>query len=141
LFAYFLYLGFLYQLLFYYSIRFKDNFYNDDYSNQIIKMKNDEISIIINMKNLTTDKHTFFYEVMKKFNTARNYYFINTDGKPLNGNLSKIVGKSSVKIVQSNFPDSIFLPLVVSLYGETVPELVLFIEGEELIYNRGNNLL
>ena len=118
----------------------KDDFYNDDYSSQIIKVKNDEISIIVNMKNLTIDKHLLLYEVMKKFNTTRNYYFINTDGKPLNGNLSKIVENNSVKIVQSNFPDSIFLPLVISLYGETVPELVLLIEGEELNDNDGNNL-
>ena len=132
----------LFLILFYFKFYklFKDNFHNDDYSNQIIKMKDDEISIVVNMKNLTIDKHILLYKVMKKFNTTRNYYFINTDGKPLNENLSTIVENNSVKIVQSNFPDSIFLPLIVSLYGETVPELVLLIEGEELINNRGNNL-
>ena len=114
---------------------FKDNFYNDDYFSQIIKMKDGEISIVVNMNNLTKNKHLLFYEVMKQFNSTRNYYFINTKEKSLNGNMNKIVGNSSVKIVQSNFPDSIFLPLVVSLYGETVPELVLLIEGEELINN------
>jgi len=133
----------LFLIFFYYKFYkiFKDKFYNDDYSSQIIKMKDDELSIIVNMKNLTTDKHILLYEVMKNFNTTRNYYFINTGGKPLNGNLSKIVGNNSVKIVQSNFPDSIFLPLVVSLYGTTVPELVLLIEGEELINNTCNNLI
>ena len=132
----------LFLIFFYFKFNrlFKDNFYNDDYSSQIIKMKDDEISIIVNIKNLTKDKHILLYEIMKKLNTTRNYYFINTDGKPLNGNLSKIVENNSVKIVQSNFPDSIFLPLVVSLYGKTVPELVLLIEGEELINNTENNL-
>ena len=132
----------LFLIFFYFKFYklFKDNFYNDYYSNQIIKMKEDEISIIVNMKNLTIDKHILLYEVMKKFNTTRNYYFINTDGNPLNGNLSKIIENNSVKIVQSNFPDSIFLPLIVSLYGETVPELVLLIEGEELINTNRNNL-
>lgn len=68
-------------------------------------------------------------------------YFIKTLGKPLNEKLNKIVEISIVKIVQSNFPDSIFLPLVVLLYGKTVPELILFIEGEELINNCGNSLI
>ena len=93
------------------------------------------------MKNLTKNKHILFHEIMRKLNSTRNYYFIKTLGKTLNEKLNKIVENSSVKIVQSNFPDSIFLPLVVSLYGKTVPELVLFIEGEELINNDGNKLL
>jgi hypothetical protein len=114
--------------------------YNDEFFNQILKMENDKISIIVNMKNLTKNKHNFFYEVMKKFNSTRNFYFIKTIGKPLNENLNKIVENSFVKIVQSNFPDSIFLPLVVSLYGNSVPELVLFIEGDDLMDNSGNNL-
>jgi hypothetical protein len=61
------------------------------------------------MKNLTKNKHILFYEVMRKFNSTRNYYFIQTLGKPLNEKLNKIVKNSTVKIVQSNFPDSIFL--------------------------------
>ena len=93
------------------------------------------------MKNLTKSKHTLFYEVMSKFNTKRNFYFIQTIGKLLNENLNKLVEHSSVKIVQSNFPDSIFLPLVVSLYGNVIPEYVLFIEGEDLIDNNGHNLI
>ena len=139
-----IYLIIILLLIFFYFkiyIPFKENFYNDDYFSQIIMMKDDEIIIVVNMKYLTENKHLLFYEVMKKFNSTRNYYFINTDGKSLNENLNKIIGNSSVKIVQSNFPDSIFLPLVVSLYGETIPELVLLIEGEELINNNGNNLL
>ena len=132
----------LFLIFFYFKIYklFKDNFYNDDYFSQILEMKDGEISIVVNMNNLTKKKHLLFYEVMKKVNSTKNYYFINTNEKSLNGGLNKIVGNSSVKIVQSNFPDSIFLPLAVSLYGETVPELVLLIEGEELINNSGNNL-
>ena len=114
---------------------FKDTFYDDKYFGQILKIKDDEISIVVNMKNLTKNKHTLFYEIMRKFNSTRKYYFIKTVGKPLNEQLYKIVENSSVKIVQSNFPDSVFLPFVVSLYGRTVPELVLFIEGEEIIDN------
>lgn len=116
------------------------NIYIYEYLNQTLKM-DDEISIVVNMKNLTKNKHIFFYEVMKKFNLKRNFYFIQTIGKPLNENLNKLVGHSSVKIVQSNFPDSIFLPLVVSLYGNSIPEYVLFIEGEELMDNNGQNLI
>lgn len=132
-------------LLFFIYFKFykliKDTFYNDSYLNQILQKKDDEISIVVNMKNLTKNKHSLFYEVMKKFNSARKYYFIKTLGKPLNENLYKIVENSSVKIVQSNFPDSIFLPFVVSLYGRTAPEFVLFIEGEEIIDNNRYNLI
>jgi len=114
--------------------------YKKDIFNLIPKREYNEISIIVNMKNLTKNKHILFYEVMKKFNSTRNFYFIKTIGNPLNENLNNLVENSSVKIVQSNFPDSIFLPLVVSLYGNKVPELVLFIEGEDLKDNSGNNL-
>ena len=93
------------------------------------------------MKYLTRKRHIFFYEIMRKINSKRNFYFIKTVGKSLDENLNNLVGKSSVKIVQSNFPDSIFLPLVVSLYGNTIPKLVLFIEGEELMDNCGNYLI
>lgn len=109
--------------------------------NTKIIFKHNEISIIVDMKNLTKNKHILFYEIMRKLNSTRNFYFIKTIGKPLNKNLNKLVGNSTVKIVQSNFPDSFFLPLVVSLYGNTIPELVLFIEGEELMDNCGNNLI
>ena len=110
------------------------NIYKDENIREIIKRK-DEISIIFNMKILTKSKHILFYKIIKRFNTTRSFYFIKSIGKPLNENASKLIEKSSVKIVQSNFPDSIFLPLVVSLYGNTIPELVLFIEGEELMDN------
>ena len=103
--------------------------------------KYNQISIIVNMKNLTKKKHILFYDVMRKFNSKRNFYFIKNIGMPLNENLINLVGNSSVKIVQSNFPDSIFLPLVVSLYGNTIPKLVLFIDGEELMEKSGNNLI
>ena len=118
-----------------------EDFYNDMSYYQILNLKDDELSIVVNMKNLTNNKHIFFYELMKKLNTTRNFYFIKTIGKPLNGNLSKLIGNNSVNIVQSNFPDSIFMPLVVSLYGSTIPELVLFIEGEDLKDNDENNLI
>ena len=120
---------------------FKDIFYNDSYFSQILQIKDDEISIVVNMKNLTKNKHTLFYEVMKKFNSTKKYYFIKTLGKPLNETLYKIVENSSIKIVQSNFPDSIFLPFVVSLYGKAVPEFVLFIEGDEIIDNNSYDLI
>ena len=108
---------------------------------KIPKIKADEISIVINMKNLTKNKHILYYEVIKKLNSTRNFYFIKTVGKPLEENFIELVENSSIKIVQSNFPDSIFLPLVVSLYGKNTPEFILFIEGEELIDNNGNNLI
>ena len=131
-------------IFFYFNFNklFKDKFYyNDENYNQILKIKDNEISIVVNMKNLTKDKHIFFYEFMRKFNSTRIFYFIKTLGKPLNEKLNNIVGNSTVKIIQSNFPDTIFLPLVVSLFGKTVSELVLFIEGEEVTNNSGNNLI
>ena len=115
--------------------------YNDEYFSPILKFKYDEISIIVNMKKLTKNKHFFFYNIMRKLNSTRNFYFIKTVGKTLNGNLNNLVGSSSIKIVQSNFPDSIFLPLVVSLFGDTNPTFVLFIEGEELMFIKRNNLI
>jgi len=114
---------------------------NNENFNLIQKKEYNEISIIVNMKNLTKNKHILFYEVMRKFNSTRNFYFIKTSRSTLNENPINLVGNSSVKIVQSNFPDSIFLPLVVSLFGYTVPQLVLFIEGEDLTNNNGNNLI
>ena len=72
---------------------------------------------------------------MKKLKSSRNYYFIKTENISLNENLEEFILNSSIKIVKSNFPDSIFLPLVVSLFGNDIPELVLFIEGEDLMDN------
>ena len=118
-------------------------YYNDDDDNFEfnLQLKYDEISIIVNMKTLTIDKHILFNDIMQKFNTTRKYYFIKNYNKSLNANLTELVVNSTVKLVQSNFPDSIFLPLVVSIYGTTIPEYVLFIEGDELKDNCGNKLL
>ena len=126
--------------IFFIAVKILKRIYNGNFD-IIPKIKADKISIIINMKNLTKKKHILYYEVIKKLNSTRNYYFIKTIGTSLNENFIELVENSSIKIVQSNFPDSIFLPLVVSLHGETIPELVLFIEGEELIDNCGNNLI
>ena len=126
--------------IFFKASLFKD-IYNNENFNPIPKWKDDEITIIINMKNLTEKKHALFYEIMKNLNSQRKFYFIKTLGNNLNENLNKLVKNSHIKIVQSNFPDSIFLPLVVSLYGNTPPEFVLFIEGDELIDNNENNLI
>lgn len=71
-------------------------------------MERDKISIVVNFKNLTQSKHIFFYKIMKKFNSTRNFYFIKIPGKPRNENLNKLVENNFVKIVQSIFPDSIF---------------------------------
>ena len=114
--------------------------YNDKHSKKALKWKDNEISIVLNINNLTKKKHILYNNIMKKFNSTRSFYFIKTK-KYLNKNLNKFVENSLVKIVQSNFPDSIFLPLVVSLYGNTIPELVLFIEGDELLDNSENNLI
>ena len=121
-------------------IKFKDTF-NDEHCHEIPRIKEDEMSIIVSMKNMTKNKHILFLNVMRKLKTTRNYYFIKTFGNPLNDNLNKLVKDSPIKIVQSNFPDSMFLPLVVSLYGITIPELVLFIEGEELMDKSGKYLI
>jgi hypothetical protein len=102
-------------------------------NNEYINIYDDKISIVINFNNLTKDKHLFFNEILKELNSKRNFYFIKTIDQPLSPNLSKIVENSRIKIVQSNFPDSIFLPLVLSLYGKTFPEFVLFMEAEELM--------
>ena len=93
----------------------------------------DNIGIVVNMKNLTKENHEFFKQIFEKLNSTRNVYFIKTVGQQLNSSLNDIVENSSVKIVQSNFPDSLFLPLVISLYGNTIPEFILFIEAEDLI--------
>ena len=128
----------LFFIYFYEKLLIKEIY--DDNFRQFLEMK-DKISIVFNMKNLNKNKHILFHKIIKELNTTRNFYFIKSLGKPLNKNINKLVEKSSIKIVQSNFPDSIFLPLVVSLYGNTVPELILFIEGEELLKNSENNLI
>ena len=95
------------------------------------------LSIVINIKNLSENIHLFYYDIIKELNTTRSFYFIKTSRKSLLDNLNELIKDKSIKIVQSNFPDSIFLPLVVSLFGNNLPELVLFIEGEEFLnYNK-----
>jgi hypothetical protein len=127
-------------ILFNVGINFQYFFFNE--LNQIIsESKENEISFVVNFDNLTKMKHFFFYEIMKKLNLTRNYYFIKTLGKALNEKLYKLVENTNIKIIQSNFPDTIFLPLVVSLYGINFPKYVLFIEGEDLLYKNGNNLI
>lgn len=100
--------------------------------NKNLIYKKKDISIVINLQNLTVTKHNLFYEVMTKLNSTWNYYFIKSENNFLDPNINELVSNSSVKIVQSNFPDSIYLPLVISLYGNTIPGIVLFIEGEEI---------
>ena len=78
---------------------------------------------------------------MTKLNSKRNYYFIKNLGMEFNENPYEFVEDETVKIIQSNFPDSIFLPLIASLYGNNIPELVLFIEGDDLIDSTENHLV
>lgn len=121
--------GSLFKLFYYYES--KDHLLYDD----------NEISFIVNFKEITKSKHYFFYEIIKNLSTNRNYYFIKTIGNNLNENITKIVENTSVKIVQSNFPDTIFLPLIISLYGITTPKYVFFIEGEDLTLENKDNLI
>lgn len=115
-------------------------FYGIELFNSNKLLENNEISIVVDIKNLSKNKHILFNDVMKALNSTRNFYFVKTNGN-LDQNIFNIVENSSVKIIQSNFPDSIFLPLVVSLYGNAVPEYVLLIEGDELKDNCGINLI
>ena len=108
---------------------------------KFIFIYDNKISIIINMKSLTKEKHLYFNNILMKLNSTRNFYFIQSIGQQLNDTLSELLGNSTIKLVQSNFPDSIFLPLIVSLYGETVPEFVLFIEGDDLFNINENKLI
>ena len=101
----------------------------------------DRLSIVINLKNITKEKHIFYYDIMKKINSSRNYYYIKTFNSSLKNNLNESVENNTVKIVQSNFPDSIYLPFIISLFGNNIPELVLFIEDEDLMKKSGKNLI
>ena len=139
------YLIIILLLIFFFSnfISIFIDIYNNNYEpfNGALNFTYDEISIIVNMENLTQDNHISFNKVLRQFNSTRTFYFIKTIGIPLNENLYKIVENSTVKIVQSNFPDSIFLPLVVSMYGNTAPKFVLFIEGKDIMENSENDLI
>ena len=93
------------------------------------------------MKTLTKEKHLYLKNILVKLNSTRNFYFIQLIGQQLNDNLSELLVNSTIKLVQSNFPDSIFLPLAVSLYGESTPEFILFIEGDDLFNTNENELI
>lgn len=93
----------------------------------------DTLSIIIYMTTFSVEKHLLFYQIIKEFDASRVFYFIKSNGKELNESISKIVNNDMIKIVQSNFPDSLYLPLVLSLYGNNIPLLVLFINGDDLL--------
>ena len=123
---------FILSLIFlFYKILYQfHNVYNDN-----------KISIIINMKNLIKEKHEYFNNIFMKLKSTRNFYFTQKIGQYLDGNLNELIGNSTIKLVQSNFPDSIFLPLIVSLYGESNPEYILFIEGDDLFYNNEKKLI
>ena len=82
-----------------------------------------------------------FYELMKELNSTRNYYFIKKAGNQLNVGVNKLVKNSDIKIVQSNFPDSIYLPFVVSLYGDNVAQIILFIEENDIFSDKIKELV
>jgi len=104
-------------------------------------LNNDEgLSIVINLKNLNKEIHYFYLDFFKKMNTTRNFYFIKSGASFIN-NVDEFVQRNTVKIVQSNFPDSIFLPLIVSLYGNIIPHYILYIEGDDLLKTNLNELV
>ena len=94
----------------------------EDYS--YLKFETNEISIVVNFKDLTNNKHRMFYEIMRKVNSSRNFYFIKSNNTNLNPYNDPQINNSSVKIIKSNFPDTIFLPLIISLFGKTIPKYV-----------------
>lgn len=114
---------------------FLSNFFDDILINKRFNCKNIDLSIVVNFHNLTKDKHTLFYKVMKKYNISRIFYFIFSQEKSLNPNINSLIENSSVKVVQSNFPDSFYLQLVLSLYGKNSPEYILYIEGDDIIFH------
>ena len=121
------------HILFFLIIK-EDYVYNNIYNDG-------NISIIINLKNITKNINHFYYDIIKELNSTRNFYFIKTSRKFLIENIEELIENKQIKIVQSNFPDSIFLPLTVSLFGNNVPELVLFIEGEEFMNSNKYELI
>ena len=121
-------------ILFFFSLKKDEYLINNIYNY-------DRVSLVINMKNLTNDKHLYFNDIFQKLNATRIFYFVKTIGKQLDQNLYKFISDSNVKIVLSNFPDSIFLPFVISLYGNNPPDYVLFIEGEEILLKDNKELM
>ena len=55
----------------------KNDYLIEDYS--YLKFESNEISIIVNLKNLTNNKHKLFSDVMRKVNSSRNFYFIKSN--------------------------------------------------------------
>ena len=49
-----------------------------------------DLSIVINLKNLTKDTHLFYYDIMKELNSTRNYYFIKSSEKSLTNNYNDL---------------------------------------------------
>lgn len=78
---------------------------------------------------------------MTDLNANKKYYFIKTNEKSHKDNINEIVENANIKIVQSNFPDSIYLPLALSLYGNNITDYILFIEGEDLLINDEKNFI
>ena len=108
----------------------EDKYYGNYDDNNIYNY--DRVSLVINMKNLTNDKHLYFNDIFQKLNATRIFYFVKTIGKQLDQNLYKFISDSNVKIVLSNFPDSIFLPFVkVGLLG--ISRTITLLEGDGII--------
>ena len=99
------------------------------------------MSVVINWKNLTKERHNFYIEIIKELNITRNFYFVKSSKSNPDENINELTENNIVKIILSNFPDSIYLPLVISLYGNSNPKLVLFIEAEDLSIDCKNELL
>ena len=92
------------------------------------------LSVVINIKNFSNYKHLLFLDIIRNINSKNNYYFLKyANGIPLNEDSNYTFDESLIKIVVSNFPDSVFLPLSISLFGSNNPEIILFIEGEDII--------
>ena len=121
----------LFLLLLFIIIQYNSSININEFLSSIVNTKRDEISIIINIKYLTEKKHLLFSDFIKEMNATNNYYFIKTIDYQLE-NIDYLINDSFIKIVQSNFPDSFYLPLIVSIYGNSIPELVLFIDGDSL---------
>ena len=100
----------------------------------------EDISIVVNFYNLTKKKHILLNKTLSKYNSDKKFYFVKTKEKSLDPNLCSIIGNDSVRIIQSNFPDSFYLPLVISLYGDNMPNFVLYIEADDIVGDCSNCL-
>ena len=131
---------FLLIYIYYNEIQFSE-LYDSNFLNSADNIENNDMSIIININNFTLNKFDLYSEIMNKLNSTRKFIFIKTKNKSLDENINYLVGNTSIKIIQSNFPDSIFLPFVISLFGNTNPKYVLFVDDEEVIDININNFL